>query len=78
MPGSNVISFESFRSERDRRRAEPHDPVCAATLGTPFRERLASVLGPRQIAHRRAMLDFSRQVREPRLDAIRAGARVRE
>ena len=63
MSASNVICFETFRSERNRRRAEAQGVEPAPTV-TPFRDRLASVLlSPRQIAHRRAMLDFGGQLR---------------
>jgi hypothetical protein len=66
MPASNVVCFETFRSERDRQRAETLSQPSPAAADTPFRDRLASVLlSPRQIAHRRAMLDFGRRI-EPR------------
>lgn len=59
MPASNVICFETFRSERNRRRSEGQGGEPVATVAPPFRDRLAAVLlSPRQIAHRRAMLDF--------------------
>ena len=63
MSASNVICFETFRSERTRQRPEAQGIEPAATV-TPFRDRLASVLlSPRQIAHRRVMLDFGGQPR---------------
>jgi hypothetical protein len=64
MSASNVICFETFRSERNRQRSENVGEEAGATAATPFRERLASVLlSPRQIAHRRAMFDFGNQRR---------------
>lgn len=65
MSASNVICFETFRSERNRQRSEKVGEETVATVATPFRERLASVLlSPRQIAHRRAMFDFGNQRKE--------------
>jgi hypothetical protein len=63
MSASNVICFETFRSERNRQRSENVGDEAVATAATPFRERLAGVLSPRQIAHRRAMFDFGNQRR---------------
>ena len=57
MPAA-IICFENFRSERDRRRAR--DLADGSTAApSPLRDRLAHViLNARQIAHRRAMLEF--------------------
>jgi hypothetical protein len=77
MSASNVICFETFRSERNRQRSEAQD-VEPATV-TPFRDRLASVLlSPRQIAHRRAMLDFGGQLRGRLAGTLTAAAAERE
>jgi hypothetical protein len=74
MSASNVICFETFRSERNRQRSEAQGVEPAATV-TPFRDRLASVLlSPRQIAHRRAMLDFGGQLRGRLAGAITAAS----
>jgi hypothetical protein len=62
MSASNVICFETFRAERNRQGSEGQGVEPAATV-TPFRDRLASVLSPRAIAHRRVMLDFAGQLR---------------
>jgi hypothetical protein len=60
MPAA-IVCFESFRSERERRRARDLADVTAVGA-SPFPHRLANViLNARQIAHRRAMLDFGRQ-----------------
>ena len=60
MPAA-IVCFESYRSERERRRARELADVTTAAA-SPFRHRLANViLNARQIAHRRAMLDFGRQ-----------------
>ena len=60
MPAA-IVCFESYRSERDRRRTRELTDG-AAVAATPFPHRLANViLNARQIAHRRAMLDFGRQ-----------------
>jgi hypothetical protein len=65
MAASNVICFETFRSERNRRRSEGPGDKPVATVARPIQDRLATVLlSPRQIAHRRAMLDFASQTRE--------------
>jgi hypothetical protein len=62
MPAT-VICFESFLAKRDRRRAGEQTDGAEATA-SPFRDRLANViLNARQIAHRRAMLDFGDQRR---------------
>jgi hypothetical protein len=72
MPASNVVCFETFRSERDRQRAETLGQESPAAPGAPFRDRLANVLlSPRQIAHRRAMLDFGRRITGLRFDVLR-------
>ena len=60
MPAA-IVCFESYRSERDRQRARDLANV-TAEAASPFPHRLANVfLNARQIAHRRAMLDFGRQ-----------------
>ena len=65
MSASNVICFETFCSERNRQRAEGLGDKPVATVARPTQDRLATVLlSPRQIAHRRAMLDFASQPRE--------------
>jgi hypothetical protein len=57
MPAA-IICFESFRSERDRRRARDLEEG-STVAPSPFRDRLAHViLNARQIAHRRTMLEF--------------------
>jgi hypothetical protein len=79
MSAPNVVCFETFRSERDRQRAEIRGQASPAAAGTPVRDRLASVLlSPRQIAHRRAMLDFGRQITGPSVGALRAGGSERD
>jgi hypothetical protein len=62
MPAA-IIRFDSFRLERDRRRARDRADG-SGVAASPFRNRLADViLSARQIAHRRAMLDFGDQHR---------------
>ena len=57
MPAA-IICVESFRAERDRRQARDLADG-SAVAPSPFRDRLANViLNARQIAHRRAMLEF--------------------
>jgi len=77
MPAT-VICFESFLAERDRRRADEQADG-ASTVASPFRDRLANViLNARQIAHRRAMLDFGNQRRRSTLAPLREAATERE
>jgi hypothetical protein len=74
MPAT-VISFEGFRRERDRERAEGLEqtsetaPDRRSRDGSPlFRPTLAGeALSPRQIAHRRAILDYWNQLERIRL-----------
>ena len=69
MPAA-IICFESFRAERDRRRTTGSDGEAAEA--SPFRDRLARViLNARQIAHRRAMLEFGDRHRPVRLAPFR-------
>ena len=75
MSASNVVCFETFRLERDRQRAETREQE-SVKVTTLFRDRLAGVLNPRQIAHRRAMLDFGR--RGQLSESLRAGADERD
>ena len=78
MSASNVICFETFRSERNRQRSEAQGVEPTATV-TPFGDRLASVLlSPRQIAHRRTMLDFAGQLRGRLAGTFTAAATERE
>jgi hypothetical protein len=72
MPAA-IICFEGFRAERDRRRAGRPDG--SAIEASPFRDQLASViLNARQIAHRRAMLEFGDQRRRVLLAPFREAA----
>ena len=61
MPAT-VICFESYRSQRARQGARDMANEAAATT-SPFQDRLAVALSPRQISHRRTMLDYARQLR---------------
>jgi hypothetical protein len=57
MPAA-IICFERYRSERDRQQVRDSADG-RAVAPSPFRDRLANViLNARQIAHRRAMLEF--------------------
>ena len=70
MPAA-IICLESFRAERDRRRTSSSDGGAAAEA-SPFRDRLAKViLNARQIAHRRAMLEFGDRHGPVRLAPLR-------
>ena len=61
---ATVIGFESFRIERDRRRAEDAaDPVESVEC-VPFLREPGVALTPRQIAHRQTMVDFWNQRRK--------------
>ena len=73
MPAT-VICFETYRSQRIRRdlRAVADE---AHTTGSPFEDRLARVLSSRQIAHRRTMLDYARQLRIMAVSPISRSAR---
>ena len=55
---ATVICFESFRIQRDRRRADDAaDPVQRVEC-VPFLREPGVALTPRQIAHRQTMVDF--------------------
>jgi hypothetical protein len=69
MPG-RVICFESFRSNRGRQRGRGVADEPEPAPGLPFQDRLASVLNPRQIAHRRAMLAYGTQLRTTTVSPI--------
>jgi hypothetical protein len=74
MSPSNVICFETFRSGRKRRCSESQGGTHMATVAPPLRDRLATVLlNPRQITHRRAMLDFGDQRRRRLTGTLTAG-----
>ena len=61
---ATVICFESFRIERDRRRAEDAaDPVGSVEC-VPFLREAGVALTPRQIAHRQTMLTYWNQRRK--------------
>ena len=61
---ATVICFESFRIQRDRRRAEDvADPVESVEC-VPFLREPGVALTPRQIAHRQTMVDFWNQRRK--------------
>ena len=78
MSASNVICFVTFRAERNRQRSEGQGVEPAATV-TPFRDRLASVLlSPRELAHRRVMLDFAGQLRGRLAGTVTAAATERD
>ena len=78
MSASNVICFETFRSERNRRCSESQG-IEPAPRVTPFRDRLASVLlSRRQIAHRRVVLDFAGQLRGRQTGTLTAAATERD
>jgi hypothetical protein len=73
-----VICFKSFRLERDRRREREREDS-SGVAPSPFGDRLASVmLTCRQIAHRRAMLDFGNQRRRTTATVFREVATERE
>lgn len=80
---ANVICFESFRFERDRRRAgHAADPIETVDC-VPFLREPGVALTARQIAHRQTMLDYWNQRRRAmfgvfREVAFRAAARERE
>lgn len=71
---ATVICFESFRIERDRRRAaDAVDPV--ETLAcVPFLREPGVALSPRQIAHRQTMLDYWNQRRRGMFGVFRETA----
>jgi hypothetical protein len=73
MPAT-VICFESFRSDRDRQREQDAADEPENVSSLPFQDRLASVLSPRQIAHRRAMLDYGTQLRTTMVSPISRNA----
>jgi hypothetical protein len=78
MSASNVICFDTFRSERNRGRSKRQDDEPEATVAPPFQDRLATVmLSPRQIAHRRAMLDFGDERRRRLTGTLIAGVTER-
>ena len=61
---ATVICFESFRIQRDRRRADDAaDPVQSVEC-VPFLREPGVALTPRQIAHRQTMVDFWNQRRK--------------
>ena len=61
---ATVICFESFRIERDRRRAEDAaDPVGSVEC-VPFLREAGVTLTPRQIAHRQTMVTYWNQPRK--------------
>ena len=60
---ATVICFESFRIERDRRRAEDAADPVEAIACVPFLREPGVALTPRQIAHRQTMLDYWNQRR---------------
>jgi hypothetical protein len=63
---ATVICFESFRIQRDRRRADDAaDPVHSVEC-VPFLREPGVALTPRQIAHRQTMVDFWNQRRIPK------------
>ena len=76
MPAT-VISLENFRRERNRQRAEALEQTSETAPGRDSRNGSALVraawageaLSPRQIAHRRAILDYWNQVERIRLTA---------
>jgi hypothetical protein len=73
MPAT-VIRLASFRAERGRQ--HPGDVAVGSEIAErPFRNDLASVaLSPRQIAHRRTMLDYARQLRMTTVSPISRNA----
>ena len=73
MPAT-VICFERFRADRDRQREHDAADEAANASSLPFQDRLASVLSPRQIAHRRAMLDYGTQLRTTTVSPISRNA----
>jgi hypothetical protein len=75
MPAT-VVCFERFRADRDRQREQEAEDESkniaegASVSSLPFQDRLASVLSPRQIAHRRTMLDYGTQLRTTMVSPI--------
>ena len=61
---ATVICFESFRSERDRRRAEDAVDPAESVQCVPFLREPGVALNPRQIAHRQTMLAYWNQRRK--------------
>ena len=76
MPAT-IISFERFRRERDRQRAERLEQASGSASsrqsrdgGALSRATLAgAAMSPRQIAHRRAILDYWNRLERIRLTA---------
>ena len=76
MPAT-VISCESFRRERDRQRAEALEQTSETEPSRQSRDGSSllratpagEALSPRQIAHRRAILDYWNQLERVRLTA---------
>ena len=51
----HTLCFQCYRADRDRRRAEKLQTFSPAMLPAPFKRSLT----PREVAHRRRMLDFA-------------------
>jgi len=61
---ATVICFESFRIQRDRRRADDAADSVQRVECAPFLREPGVALNPRQIAHRQTMVDFWNQRRK--------------
>ena len=60
---ASVICFESFRSERGRRRSEEPEDGTIPVASAPFLSQPGVSLTAQQIAHRRVMLAYGHQRR---------------
>ena len=67
---ATVICFESFRIERDRRRAEDAAGPVESVECLPFLREAGVALTPRQIAHRQTMLAYWNQPRKGVFDVF--------
>lgn len=82
MPAT-VVCFESFRIERDRRSRTNAAEAVETTARVPFLREPGTALTPRQIAHRKTMVEFWDQRRRAMFGAcgevsLREAARERE
>ena len=75
---ATVICFESFRSERDRRREEGAVDEIETVARVPFLREPGVALTARQIAHRQTMLDYWNQRRRAMFELFTEVATERE
>jgi len=68
---ATVVCFESFRSERVRRRAEGAVDEIETVARAPFLREPGVALTARQIAHRQTMLDYWNQRRRAMFGVFR-------